>query len=145
MNELTDEVTHKNPNKITKKQLEFANEYLRNNGHSKQAIRTLYPEKTEKEVKIFAEKFMLEPAVRQFLVEYKKNMEKVTEITFLAKVDKLWEIVKEAHQDKKYTPAIAGIAELNKMQGHHAPQVNINGDTTAEEMAALAAKYKREY
>jgi phage terminase small subunit len=107
----------------------------------------------------YAHQLLKKPQIQELLEKTRSEVQKKTEVTFEWKVQKLQEIIDRSlnqHlQDddgsgKKLVlsdTAIKAIAELNKMQGHYAPEKreNLNVNTSLENIRRVRDEYKKEY
>lgn len=109
-----------------------------------------------------AMRLLRKPQVQEFLAKYEKTVEKKAEkeleVTVEWKMSKLKQCVEaclrddpETGEQKLYSAPgfIGAISELNKMQGHYAPEKSINahfvGSTEQQEVEVLVKKYDKEY
>ena len=104
---------------LTKRQQIFVEHYLSNGGHGRNAA--LSAGYAEKYAYNAASRLLKNPAVKAAIEAQQQATFAVLKITREDKLKKLWAIAEESYEVGKFKPAIAAIAELNKMQGDYAP------------------------
>lgn len=141
-----------NKTELTKKQKLFCLEYLANGYNATQAaIKAGYSAKTARNI---GNENLTKPAIKEFIEKRMKKIEEKIEATIEWKVKMLKTCAEkclqgEADRDGLIHPSgiVSAIAELNKMQGHYAPEksINVHADADAEETSSLIKQYEREY
>lgn len=145
---------------LTIKQKAFVTEYLKNGLNGAQAILDAGYDTDRINAATAAYGQLKKPAVRAALDQELARLENELGITLDYKAQKLKTIVDRAIPDEPYFGAgehyktgISAIAELNKMQGHYAPNKNVNVNVNAEGsleqlrdvMDGIAKQYEKEY
>lgn len=130
--------------KLTEHQQLFLKQYLVLGNATEALLATGYKGKHPAKA---ASQLMHKPFVKQAIEKNRLKVEQKTLVTFEWKVNKLQEIIDQAQSSEQYRDAVAAMAELNKMQGHYAPekQVNYNVDVTLENIRNARLEYKKEY
>ncbi len=88
--------------------------------------------------------------VRKEIERNRSKINQLFEVTFLDKLNALWEIVSSTkYSDKEKETAINAIKEMNRMQGHLAPEksvnLNINDSDMLKDIESIRDAYKKEY
>jgi hypothetical protein len=88
---------------------------------------------------------MINPAIKQRIEATRRHTEIVCEVSLAWKLDKLRYLV-ETNVDTDKEIALKALAELNKMQGHYAPEksLSIHAVTTLDNLAKAKLEYKDE-
>lgn len=129
------------PKKISYKHVQFCEEYLSNGQDGSKAAVTLGYSKSS--APTTAKRMLNNQLVRDYLNVRTKKIEKVTQASLDWKIGKLCDIVKNTDLGTvTVRDGLAAIQELNKMQGHYAPEqhVNISGSIDDVQAALMNAK-----
>lgn len=124
---------------LTAKQLLFLKFYFETNNATQATIKAGYSARTAGSA---SAQLLRNPAIQEAIVKYKNNIRERTIVTFQDKADLLWEMSHDPNIDPN--ARIKAIQELNKMQGHLAPdkQITVNVDSTLEQLKQAQLEYK---
>lgn len=138
---------------MTLKQQLFAKNYLANGYNAAQAA--LDAGYSKDSLTQMASENLAKPVVKEYIAKIVEKKTHALDITFewkLLALKNVAEISLEPHgKDDKIYPsaAVSAIAELNKMQGDHAPvktaNLNVNVDASLEDVHELMNLYQQEY
>lgn len=96
------------------------------------------------------------PKIQTYLKTFQTQLENKVTIDYTWKLEKLKQIVdtfipsdNASLETKEVNSAIQAIAEMNKMQGHHAAEkhmnLNVTVDSDIEQLETLIKKYRKDY
>lgn len=115
----------------------FCYAYLLNGFNAREAAYHIGDKKNF--VNVHYQEYLNQPFVKKFLKEYTDKMEQIVEVNLAWKIQKLKRIIdicvpdSAASRNDLYTKgAIAAIGELNKMQGHYAPEKYLSSSVNRE-------------
>lgn len=151
--------TERYNNMLMKKHIDFCEEYLRNGHNVGLAAKVVFKNKNRayKQYNIYGWSILRKPEIKAYLKERMAEVSAETKFGFNEKVKKLVKVVNlaipdEAEHIKETAPreGIAAISELNKMEGHYAPEkrINANVDIIAAvdaRVKEIEGEYEREY
>ena len=133
------------PKKLTQKQYDFVNNYIKNGFNAVQAA--LDAGYSPKYAEAQSYNLVNHPAISKRLSEAYQVAEKVTDATFQWKIEKLMQIIRAFEksplaQDAKVV--IAAIAELNRMSGDYEPtkRFSVTLDATKGRLAEAKRIYE---
>jgi phage terminase small subunit len=133
---------------LTIKQRLFCKAYLANGYNATQAAITAgYSENCARQI---GAELLSKPYIRAFIDQTMEKIEKKLDITFETKAELLWKCALRCSGDTEFTDfiptsLISAVAELNKMQGHHAAEKKEVTHDVGNKTADLIKQYEKDF
>ena len=130
--------------KLTLQQQNFVKYYLESMNATQALIKAGYK---GKHADSYASQLMSKPQIKALLSKTNELVQNQIKATFEWKVQKLEQIIEQCLYSESKDTAIKAISELNKMQGHYAPEKreNLNVNTSLDNIRKVRDEYKKEY